>query len=431
MATLHPADIAELISVLDEPEDKSKVFSLLAPEVAPQVLGLASPLARQEIVRDLPESRLQGILEKLNSDDAADLLGFFPQERVQPLLARLSEPLAARIQQLLRYPADTAGGLMQTEYAAVLAGATVEEATEIVRSLAAVVPNIHNVFVVDHHFHLRGVLPLARLILACAGEKVEAVMDRQVISVTVDTDQREVGQLFKKYDLPSLPVTDGHDTLLGRITVDDIVDVLEEEATEDIYKIAGVRHTEVEKISLISDPVLKRVRLRFSWILITLTFVMFVALVISKLFVSTVEKLAILTAFIPLIIAIAGNVGLQSSTLVVRSIALGTISPSKAARIVFSETRTGFLLGLICGMITATMGFVMNMTNPEVAQLVVSVFIGMTSALTAAATIGTVEPLVLYRLKQDPAVSSGPPITAVNNLMGTTMYLLVATFLQR
>ena len=431
ITTLHPADIAELINALEEPKVRSKVFSFLAPEAAPRVLSLVSPLARQEIARDLPESHLQQILEELESDDAAHLLDSLPKERAQTLLERLSEPLAARIQQLLRYPADTAGGLMQTEYAAVLEGATVEETIEIVRSLAEAVPDIHNVFVVDRHFDLTGVLPLSRLILARAGERVEAVMDRQVTSVTVDTDQKEVAQLFKKYDLVSLPVTDSQGTLLGRITVDDVVDVLEKEATEAIYTIAGVQHTAVEKINLISDPVLKRVRLRFSWILITLTFELFVALVISKLFVNTVEKLAILTAFIPVIIAIAGNVGLQSSTLVVRSIALGTISLSKTVRIVFSETRTGFLLGLICGMITGTLGFLMNMANPEVAQLAVSVFIGMTSALTAAATIGTIEPLILYRLKQDPAVSSGPLITAVNDLMGTTMYLLVATFLQR
>jgi len=209
------------------------------------------------------------------------------------------------------------------------------------------------------------------------------------------------------------------------------VDVLEEEATEDIYTIAGVQRSGTEKINLVSDPVFKRVRLRFSWILITLTFELFVALVISKLFVTTIEKLAILTAFIPVIIAIAGNVGLQSSTLIVRSIALGTISLSRTARIIFSETRTGFSLGLICGSITGIVGFLINMKNPEVAQLALSVFVGMVSALTAAATIGTVEPLVLHKLKQDPAVSSGPLITAVNDLMGTTMYLLVATFLQR
>jgi magnesium transporter len=429
--TLHPADIAELINALEEPEVKTKVFSFLAPNMAPRVLSLVSSPDRQEIVGALPENHLQQILEKLESDDAADLLGALPKERVQALLDHLSSLQAARIEQLLRYPADTAGGLMQTEYAAVLAGATLEEAIEIVRSLAEATPDIRNVFVVDDHFHLLGVLPLTRLILAHADQRVEAVMDRQVISVTADVDQEEVARLFKKYDLESMPVTDSHGALLGCITIDDVLDVIEEEASEDLYKMAGVRQTTVERINLISDPVLKRVRLRFSWIIITLTFELFVALVISKFFVNTVEKLAILTAFIPVIIAIAGNVGLQSSTLVVRSIALGTISLSKTVRIVFSETRTGFLLGLICGIITAAVGFLLNMSNPDVSHLVIAVFFGMASALTAAATIGTVEPLILHKLKQDPAVSSGPMITAVNDLMGTTMYLLVATFLER
>ncbi|HKA53397.1 MAG TPA: magnesium transporter, partial [Candidatus Binatia bacterium] len=302
---------------------------------------------------------------------------------------------------------------------------------EMIRSHVDEVPDLHNVFVTDREQRLVGVLPLRKLILARPGELVDKVMDRQVISARVDMDQEQVAQIFKRYDVVSIPVVDAEGKLLGRITVDDVVDVLEEEATEDIYKIAGVQHHGVEKINLVSDPVLKRVRLRFSWIIITLTFELFVALVISKLFVTTIEKLAILTAFIPVIIAIAGNVGLQSSTLVVRSIALGTISLSKAARIIFSETRTGFSLGLICGSITAAVGSFINMENPEVFQLALSVFVGMVSALTAAATIGTVEPLVLHKLKQDPAVSSGPLITAVNDLMGTTMYLLVATYLQR
>ena len=347
------------------------------------------------------------------------------------MLNQVPEALSTEMAQLLRYPADTAGGIMQVEHVAVPASIRVDQAIEMIRGYTDEVHDIHNVFVIDQDRRLVGLLPLRKLILARPYELVERVMDRQVISARVDMDQEEVARLFKKYDLVSIPVVDPEGVLLGRITSDDVMDVLEEEATEDIYTIAGVPHAGVEKINLMYDPVLKRVRLRFSWILITLTFELFVALVISKLFVATVEKMAILTAFIPVIIAIAGNVGLQSSTLVVRSIALGTISLSKTVRIVLSETRTGFLLGLICGSIAGTLGYLINMRNPEVVHLSVSIFIGMVSALTAAATIGTVEPLVLYKLKQDPAVSSGPLITAVNDLMGTTMYLLVATLLQR
>src|SRR5262249_17800253 len=284
--------------------------------------------------------------EGLDSDDAGVLLGSLPEAQARAVLDQVPEELSAEMEQLLRYPADTAGGIMQTEHVAVPDGTRVEQAIEMIRSHIAEVPDIHNVFVIDATQRLVGVLPLRKLILAQPEAPVETVMDRQVISARVDLDQEQVAQIFKRYDVVSIPVVDAEGKLLGRITIDDVVDVLEEEATEDIYTIAGVQRSGTEKINLVSDPVFKRVRLRFSWILITLTFELFVALVISKLFVTTIEKLAILTAFIPVIIAIAGNVGLQSSTLIVRSIALGTISLSRTARIIFSETRTGFSLGL-------------------------------------------------------------------------------------
>lgn len=428
---LHPADVAALLNAIEEEEVKQKIFRFLAPDLASEVLSLVSPLTREELTQELPDAVLGDLVERLDSDDAADLLSSLPEEQVRAVLDQVPEKLSTEMEQLLRYAPDTAGGLMQTEYVQVPEGTRVDIAIEIIRGYIDEVPDLHSVFVVDQQHHLIGILPLRKLILARPYEHVENIMDREVISVRVDTDQEQVAQLFKKYDLLSLPVVDQQGLLLGRITIDDVVDVLEEEATEDIYTIAGVQQAGVEKINLMYDPVFKRVRLRFSWILITLCFELFVALVISKLFVTTVEKLAILTAFIPVIIAIAGNVGLQSSTLVVRSIALGTISLSKTARIIFSEARTGFSLGIICGTISSGLGYLMNMSNPEVMHLTISVFAGMVSANTAAATIGTIEPLLLHKFRQDPAVSSGPLITAVNDLMGTTMYLLVATLLGR
>jgi magnesium transporter len=429
--TLHAADVALLLDTLEEPDVKQKIFSFLPPDRASEVLSLVSPLTQEELTQELPDAVLGDLVERLDSDDAADLLGSLPEEQARAVLDQVPDELSAEMEQLLRYPADTAGGIMQTEHVEVSEGTRVDEAIEIIRNQVREAPDIHSVFVVNQDRQLTGILPLRKLILARPEERVENMMDRQVIAARVDLDQEQVAQLFKKYDLLSLPVIDPQGAPLGRITVDDVMDVLEEEATEDIYTIAGVQQAGVEKINLMYDSVFKRVRLRFSWILITLGFELFVALIISKLFVTTVEKMAILTAFIPVIIAIAGNVGLQSSTLVVRSIALGTISLSKTTRIIFSEARTGFSLGLICGSIASGLGFLMNMRNPEVMHLTISVFIGMVSALTAAATMGTIEPLLLHKLRQDPAVSSGPLITAVNDLMGTTMYLLVAALLEQ
>ena len=196
---LHPADVADLLNALGGLDARKQVFAVLPAATAATVLTLVSQPVRAELLQDLPTDDFRRIVEELDSDDAADLLESVSKERAQLVLEGLTGPLAARIQQLLRYPPDSAGGLMQAEYAAVLEGATVEEAVEIVRTLAEAVADIHNVFVVDHRFHLLGTLPLARLILARAGETVDAVMDRQVVSVTVDTDQEEVARLFRKY----------------------------------------------------------------------------------------------------------------------------------------------------------------------------------------------------------------------------------------
>jgi len=240
VTTLHPADIAELLNVLEEPEVKQKIFGFLSPDLASEVLSLVSPLTREELTQELSSAELGEIVERLDSDDAADLLGSLPEEQAQAVLEQVPEELSSEMARLLRYPADTAGGIMQTEHVAVPEGIRVNQAIEMIRRHIDEAPDIHSVFVTNHERRLVGVLPLRKLILARPDEPVEKAMDRQVISARVDLDQETVAQLFKKYDLVSLPVVDQQGVLLGRITVDDVVDVLEEEATEDIYKLAGL-----------------------------------------------------------------------------------------------------------------------------------------------------------------------------------------------
>ena len=313
------------------------MFRVLAPDVAPTVLSLVSPLAREKIVQDLSVDQLRQIWRSWTRTTPPICWARSRRNVRRVILAGLPGPLSARIQQLLRYPADTAGGLMQSEYAAVLEGATVEEAVEIVRSLAEAVSDIHNVFVVDHRFHLLGVLPLARLILARAGETVDAVMDRQVISVTVDTDQEEVAQLFRKYDLLSLPVTDPRGALLGRITVDDVVDVLEEEASEDFSKLSGLGQEEP-----IFDSPLRTIRRRLPWLGLNLVTTSLSASVIG-LFQGTIETMAIAAALMTIVAAQGGNAGVQTLTVMVRGLALGQITLVHARGILVKE------LAVACG----------------------------------------------------------------------------------
>src|SRR5216684_992563 len=225
VATLHPADVAELLDVVEEPEIKQKIFGFLDPDLASEVLSLVSSLTRAELTQDLSNAALGDLVERLDSDDAADLLGSLPEEQARGVLDQVPEQLSAEMEQLLRYPADTAGGIMQTEHVAVPEGTRVEQAIEMIRSHIDEVSDIHNVFVTDHAQRLVGVLPLRKLILARPGELVDKVMDRQVISARVDLDQEHVAQIFKRYDVVSIAVIDAEGRLLGRITIDDVVDV--------------------------------------------------------------------------------------------------------------------------------------------------------------------------------------------------------------
>lgn len=425
LADVHPADIAELLDHLDEPRVRQRVFRLLPPEAASAVLSLVSPAVRDELVTDLSDRELAGLVEELDTDDAADLLETLPEERAPTVLAEMPSELAEEVGDLLDHPPDTAGGIMQTEYVSVPQYATVEQAIGLIRRAQDDVPEVHDVFVVNVERHVTGILPLRNLVLARPDESVASIMELQVVSVSVEMAQDEAARVLQKYDLVSVPVVDPEGRLAGRITIDDVVDVIEEEASKDIYAIAGV---EGASIDLVHDSVVKRVGERFSWVLTTVVLGLVVALVISKVFVTTFEKMALLAAFLPVIIATA--VGLQSSTLVVRAIVLGTLSFPRILSVIACEAATGLALGAACGLITAGASYLINMGSPDILKLSLAVLIGMVISVTTAACVGTVQPIIFHKLNRDPAVAAGPLVTAFNDLLGTTLYLMVATAFQ-
>ena len=413
IAPLHPADVAELLNMVGRPESRRKVFALLDTPTAATVVTRLSAAIRTEILDSLSTDQLRRIVEELDSDDAADLVEAVSTQRAQALLEQLPGPVAARIQQLLKYPPDTAGGLMKSEYAAVLEGATVEEAIEIVRTLAEAVPDIHNVLVVDHRFHLLGVLPLARLILARAGQTVDAVMDRQVISVTVDTDQEEVARLFRKYDLVSLPVTDPRGALLGRITVDDVVDVIEEEANEDFSKLSGLGEEEP-----LFDSPMRTIRRRIPWLGLNLVTTSLSASVIG-LFQGTIESVAIAAALMTIVAAQGGNAGVQTLTVMVRGMALGKVGVPQARSILLKELAVGCGNGVALGLAAGLVTYLLH------GQPLLATVLGIALAINflVAALVGSLIPLILRWLRADPAVASSVFVTACTDMCGFFVFL--------
>ena len=282
--------------------------------------------------------------------------------------------------------------------------------------------DIHAVFVTDENDRLLGQISLSKLILANLRTKVENLMEPVETTVTPYVDQEEVAKIFQKYDILSLPVIDTRGVLVGRITADDVLDVITEEAAEDMLQMAGVGNT----LHPLYTPTLTRIRLRVPWLLLTLVGELFIAFIIVYAFQPTLEKVAILAAFMPAIMATGGNVGLQTTTIVIRSLGMGTISLKHFSRIISSEVKVGLALGTICGLIAAVIGAMISYEQPEVFRLSIAVFIAMVSATLATSFVGVAAPLLLYKLDFDPAAASGPFLTMFNDIFGSLFYLFIA-----
>jgi magnesium transporter len=421
IASLHPADVAELLDAIEEPELKQKIFNFLSPDIASEVLSLVSPLTQTELTEELSHAALGDLVERLDSDDAADLLAALPEEQARAVLEQVPEELSAEMEQLLRYPPDTAGGIMQTEHVEVPSGTRVDHAIEIIRRHIDEVPDIHNVFVVDDGRHLIGVLPLRKLILARPDDPVEQVMDRQVISARVDLDQEQVAQLFKRYDLLSLPVVDPQGTLLGRITIDDVVDVLEEEATEDIYKLGGLGGEDA-----VFDSPWRSIRRRLPWLALNLLTTTLGATVIA-FFEGTIQTVAIAAAFMTMVAAQGGNAGIQTLTVIVRGLALGEVGLAHVKRVLFKELLVALGNGLA---LASTAGVVAYMWKGEI-MIGIVLSLALVANLTIAAFIGTMIPFTMRWLEIDPAVASSVFVTACTDIFGYLTFLGFLTLFLR
>jgi len=414
----HPADIAIILDRADDP-DKAWLFSLLGKEQDPDVLAEVEEETARRILEELDAKRLSRIVAELESDEAADIIGGLPPAKREEIFQRVSPQQRTELRQLLRYGEETAGGIMATEYVAVGDEVTADEAIEQIRAQADEVEEIYNVYVMDKNGRLVGHLPLKKLFLCEGNTKVSKVMDPEVVKVTTDMDQEEVANIFSKYDFVAVPVVDKRGQLVGRITVDDVLDVMEEEFTEDMYKMAGSDDEEL----LRSSPV-RVARIRLPWLIICLFGGMISAGVIG-LFSGTLQQVIALAAFIPVIMDMGGNIGTQSSTITVRGIATGHIDLSQARRLLLREIRIGALMGLACGTIV---GLLAALSYAEY-TLALVVGAAMFSAITVAATIGMLVPLIFSYLKVDPAVAAGPFITTITDIVGLGIYFLLATLM--
>jgi magnesium transporter len=416
LTDLHPADIADIIETLDE-EKKKELFNLLHTEIASKVIVEVNEHSRGQILEDINKEKLTDIVEELSSDDAADLISDLPKDDAKNVLEKLHWEDSAEVQKLLEYPEDTAGGIMQTEFLSVREEVLVEDAIIQFIAISGEIGNIHNVFIVDKDRKLVGVIAVRNLLTIKPETPIAKVMVRNVISVNVHVDQEEVARVFKKYDFVSLPVVDDEGRLVGTVVIDDIIDVLIEEASEDMLHLAGVYQDEK-----ITDHPLKSVRVRLPWLVINLATATLAASVVG-LFHDTLQAMVILAMFMPIVAGMGGNAGTQALTVTVRGIALGELDFRNAKKALLNGITIGLLNGVVTGIIMAFIAYYWKGNY----MLGIVLGLAMVVNLFIANFFGIVIPLVLKWLKIDPAAASSIFLTALTDCIGFFSFLGLAT----
>lgn len=420
---MHPADLAELIEELPELR-RVQVFRNLGATQAALVLGELDLETQADLVQALGTQRAGDILEEMGADDAADLLAELTPEQAGQLLGEMEAEDAAEVRELLHYNPDTAGGIMTTDIVAVNAEMTAHEAIEVLRREAPEAETIYYVYVVDRTEHLVGVLSLRDLIIARPEQLILEIMRRRVVSVRHDTDQEEVARIVAKYDLLAVPVVDHENRLLGVVTVDDAIDVIQEEATEDALRMSGI--TPAEEAADQRAGIWALARPRLPWLVMLLFLELVAAQVIARFQGGfDAATLALLAIFIPVMAGEAGNGATQALAVVVRGLATGEIHPREVLRVVWRELRIGLVLGGIAGLVlfAAIALWQQNLALGLVGGVALAI------NLPLAKTMGALFPIVIQRLGIDPAVASGPFITTVTDVTSMLTYFGVASYL--
>ena len=414
---LHAADIAEILNELNSEEAKI-VYLNLDHEKAADALSELEDDVRDNFLKVLPSDVIaEKFIKNLESDDAADIIGDLPEEKKAEVLSNIEDiEQADDIIDLLNYDEDTAGGLMAKELIAVNENLTVRRCIIELRAQAEDVKEVYYIYVVDDDDKLMGTLSLKKLLLASTSQVIKDICNTEVISAKTSDDEEEVAQTMKKYNLVALPVIDDIGRLTGRITIDDIVDVITEEAEKDYQMISGLTE-DVES----SDTVFKLTKARLPWLLIGLVGGIFGAGIIGH-FEGDIMKYAGIALFLPLIAAMGGNVGVQSSSIVVQSLAANNTDLDTIGMKLFKE----FGVAIINAVILSILIFSYTYFFHNSLALTISVSIALFSVIIFASIFGTFVPLILDKLKIDPALATGPFITTVNDIMGLLIYLSIA-----
>jgi len=412
-------DIADYLWQLENP-DRMLVFRLLSRNLSSEVFSYLKTENQNDLLEDLSNEETRNLLSNLRPDDRTNLFEELPGQATQKLLNLLSPSDLKETRMLLGYPEETVGRLMTPDYVAVRPNWTVAQAIEHIRVKGKDSETINTIYVVDQSWKLIDALELQKFILASPEKSVEELMDNHYVSLSAFDDREEAVYVMQKYDLFALPVLDSEGVLLGVVTFDDVMDVAEEEATEDFHKGAAVTPL---KTSYAETGIIELYSKRITW-LIALVFINLVTLQILSLYESVLATAIALTFFMPMLLGSGGNTGAQSATLMVRALATGDVDPSQWLKTILKELAVGGALGLTMGLA----GFVLGFFKGGM-QIALIVGLSMTILILVVNLIGVILPFLLIKLGLDPAVASNPLITTISDATGLLIYFQIATLI--
>lgn len=423
----YPQDLAEAIENLKKNEDKLTCFMLLDLEHAGEVLAELNSETQRSLLKVLGSRQLAPIIAQMAVDDATDLIIQLPEDEKAALLKVIPDPIQqAHVQELIHFPSESAGGIMSTDFLRLRLDMTIHLAFNYVRRQAAEYKSqIYYLYVVDNNNKLVGVISLRSLISAPPNELIANHMSTEIITCKVTDDQETVANTISKYDLIALPIVDEHNTLKGIVTIDDVVDIVNKETTEDIYQSSGISDV-FPSDELISGKVTYAVRARLPWLLVTLIGEAFAAFIIAY-FDKTISSAPIAISFMPLLSGLSGNVAGQTSTIVVRGLVTGEIDLKNTFKHIVHELKIGFFLGGVCSIITGIIAWQQH----SLPALGLIVAFALTCSMISAVLLGVTFPIILQFFKKDPATASSPVITTLLDILTFTFYLsIISTVLK-
>ena len=418
LCEMNEFDIASFLEELDS-EKQIIIFRMLPKELASDVFACLEVETQEHIINSITDKELAYIIEELYVDDAVDMLEELPATVVKRVLQNAAPSTRLQINEFLKYPENSAGSIMTAEYIGLKKSMTVQEAFAYIRKHGYDKETIYTCYVMDAKRMLEGVVTVKDLLMNDYEVKIEDIMDTNVIKAVTTDDKEEIADLFNKYDLLSLPVVDHENRLVGIVTIDDAVDVMEEEATEDFEKMAAMLPSEKPYLK---TSVVELAKNRITWLLVLMLSSMLTGGILTK-YEKAFEVMPLLVSFVPMLTDTGGNAGSQSSTMIIRGMTIGEIASSDIFKVVWKETRVSFIVGLILGLVNFIRLIIQYPGQPLVALTVV---LALFATVFLAKVIGGILPILAKRLKLDPAIMAAPLITTIVDAVSLVIYFQIA-----